>query len=82
MPANCTFNQNPFGVANEDNIGSHRLVNRPTIDTKNLEPASKDDLDVDHLEDQNEVIVQKRNKILSYMSQSSLFIFHKDSVVR
>ena len=81
---NCTFNQNPFGVAAEENIGSHRNINRPSIETKNLEILSQNnELSAGHLEDsQKEVIVKQKNKIFLYMSESSLLVFHRDSIIR
>lgn len=72
-------------AGDDNNIGSHRLLNRPSIvDTKNLDVgALKDNHIADHLEnEENEVVVGQKSKILSYMSQSSMFIFHQESIIR
>ena len=45
--------------------------------------SQKNELSAGHLEDtQKEVIVKQKNKILLYMSESSLFVFHRDSIIR
>lgn len=33
-------------------------------------------------DNQKEVIVKQKNKILLYMSESSLFVFHRESIIR